>query len=117
MDPVWWRTFGWAMAVVVLLAVAGLAVLLVRRQALSGGSADGAATDWIAVLNAARSGHPAGGWAALATTMAPRAADCPSALRGPLVQALDHALARLDDPLARAHVQLLRTALAASSAS
>jgi hypothetical protein len=123
MDPLTLRSLGWAMGLLLLIAIALVAVVLVRRRTVAPdepGSVPprGAQADWVGLLTALRLDRmPAKSWMVLGPQLAVQAASCPAALRQPLIVALDAAIARSSDPFATAAMTQVRSALAALPAA
>ncbi len=118
MDPLTLRSFGWAMGLLVVVAVAVVAVLLVRRRTIAADDPGAsplsrAQVDWVGLLTALKLDRMAAkAWVAQAPQLSAQAASCPAALRQPLILALDAAIARASDPFAAAAMTQVRSALA-----
>lgn len=112
------QSFAWAVGVLLLIALAALAVVVVRRRALvmenpASPSSTAGSTDWIGLLTAVQADRiPPTAWFTLGATLTAQATTCPLPLRAPLVTALDGAIARCRDPLASASMTQVRRALA-----
>jgi hypothetical protein len=107
----------WALGVVLLIGLLGIAIVLIRRKTITeaGGAPSGTTgpADWVGLLAALQgAGLPARQWPALAPVLSSQAPTCPPALRAPLVAALDGAIARCQDPLVSAAMGQVRRALA-----
>lgn len=122
MDPLL-RSLVWGVGLMVLVALAVLIVVQLRRRfttAEEAGTpvAGTAQADWIGLLTALPTDRvPSREWLTLAPGLVAQTADCPAPLRAPLIAALDGAIARCSDPLARASMTQLRRALAALPAA
>ena len=112
------QPFLWTFGVLLLIALAALAVVVVRRRTiaedLAASPAGSGSTDWIGLLTAVQTDRiPPPTWFTLGATLTAQVATCPLPLRAPLVAALDAAIARSRDPLASASMTQVRRALAA----
>lgn len=123
MDARLFSPLAWSLGVVLLVGLLCVAIILVRRKTIAadageGGGATGGRPDWVGLLSALQGpGLPARQWPALAATLAAQASHCPTALRAPLIAALDGAIGRCSDPLVGAAMTQLRRALAAAAAA
>ncbi|MBA3698535.1 MAG: hypothetical protein H0W78_06765 [Planctomycetes bacterium] len=112
------QSFAWAVGVLLLIALAALAVVVVRRRALVMDNpavppSTAGSIDWIGLLTSVQADRiPPTSWLTLGATLTTQVATCPLALRAPLVAALDAAIARSRDPLASASMSQVRHALA-----
>ncbi|HEX3135001.1 MAG TPA: hypothetical protein VHX44_15660 [Planctomycetota bacterium] len=122
MDPVL-RSLVWDVGLMVLITLTVLIVVQLRRRFTAADEpatpvAGASRADWIGLLTALSTDRvPAREWITLAPGLAGQVLSCPGPLRTPLIAALDGAISRCNDPLARASMTQLRRALAALTAA
>jgi hypothetical protein len=125
MDPAL-RSLLWGIGLLVgLMSLVALAVVFVVRLRRRFTTIDEAASvagtagaDWIGLLTALPTDRlPAREWITRAPGLVAQVVSCPVPLRMPLIAALDGAISRCNDPLARASMTQVRRALAALPAA
>lgn len=120
MDP-WpglWSSLRWGIGLVVVVSMAVMAVVWVRRWlGLAGDEMSSTAAippDWIPLLTGLQSNRlTLKPWIHWAPQLVAQSRSCPKALRVPLIAALDVAISTCRDPLASASMVQVRAALAA----